>query len=598
MTENLSPCERLYTRLQKALRLRSFGPPPSQEPTMSLLTDRFDQMFPALDAVQVETARRFASGEARTFAPGELVYDVGTRNAPAWLVLDGGLEIVRRDGLHRESSVISLSAGQFSGEVSQLSGHGTIAAGHAGAKGCTALPFDAAHIRALMIGSAELGETMMRAFILRRVALIQEGGAGSLLIGHPSSPDVLRIQGFLSRNGYPYSVLDVEADEQARSAVERFGILERELPLMICPNGALLKRPTDAEAGACLGITPELDPNVVYDVAVVGAGPAGLAAAVYGASEGLSMIVLDQRAFGGQAGASARIENYLGFPTGISGQALAGRAFNQAQKFGAEIAIPLQVTKLDCGGAARRDPFRLDIDGNGTAIQARTVIIASGARYRRPVIHNLSDFDNNGISYWVSPIEAKLCEGEEVALIGGGNSAGQAVVFLAPKVKHLHLIVRGKGLEASMARYLVDRIKALPNVTLHVGTEIVALGGDGSGLASATFRDRASGEQNTYPLRHLFLFIGADPNAEWLEGCVATDAKGFVVTGTAFEADTGRAPMPLETSVPGVFAIGDVRATSTKRVGAAIGEGAAVVAQIHQVLGQRVQPVEAEKQRA
>ncbi len=563
---------------------------------MSLVDTRFDQMFPVLDAAHLEAAKRFASGPLQHFKSGDLVYDVGTRNAPAWLVLEGSLEIVRRDGLHRESSVISLSAGQFSGEVSQLSGHGTIAAGHAGLDGCGALPFDAAHIRALMVGSAELGEIMMRAFILRRVALIQEGGAGSLLIGHPHAPDLLRIQGFLSRNGYPYTVLNVEDDEQARAAVERFGVLETELPLMICPNGALLKRPSDAEAGACLGITPELDPDKIYDVAVVGAGPAGLAAAVYGASEGLSMIVLDQRAFGGQAGASARIENYLGFPTGISGQALAGRAFNQAQKFGAEIAIPLEVAKLDCGGASSA-LFTLDIAGN-KAIKAKTVIVASGARYRRPAIANLSDFDNNGVSYWASPIEAKLCEGEEVALIGGGNSAGQAVVFLAPKVKHLHLSVRGKGLEATMSRYLIDRIKALPNVTIYTGSEVVALSGDSQGLASATFRDRATGKDKTYPLRHLFLFIGADPNADWLKGCVETDGKGFVITGDKFAADAGRAPMVLETSMPGVFAIGDVRAGSTKRVGAAIGEGAAVVAQIHQVLGLDAEAAMAEKKRA
>jgi thioredoxin reductase (NADPH) len=549
---------------------------------MALIDTRFDQMFPVLDAAHLDTAKRFASGPAQQFKPGDLLYDVGTRNAPAWLVLDGSIEVVRRDGLHRESSVISLSAGQFSGEVSQLSGHGTIAAGRAGPDGCTALPFDAAHIRALMVGSAELGEIMMRAFILRRVALIQDGGSGSLLIGHPNSPDLLRIQGFLSRNGYPYSVLDVEADEEARAAVERFGVLDAELPLMICPNGALLKRPSDAEAGACLGITPELDPDKIYDVAVVGAGPAGLAAAVYGASEGLSIIVLDQRAFGGQAGASARIENYLGFPTGISGMALAGRAFNQAQKFGAEIAIPLEVAKLDCSNSAT-GLFTLDISGEKT-VQARTVIVASGARYRRPAIGNLSDFDNNGISYWASPIEAKLCEGEEVALIGGGNSAGQAVVYLAPKVKHLHMIVRGNGLEASMSKYLIDRINALPNVTLHTGSEIVALGGDNQGLASATFRDRASGAEETYPLRHLFLFIGADPNAEWLKGCVETDGKGFIITGDKFSVDAGRSPFLLETSMPGVFAIGDVRCGSTKRVGAAIGEGASVVAQIHQVL--------------
>jgi thioredoxin reductase (NADPH) len=540
---------------------------------MSLADTRFDQLFPVLEALQAETAKRFASGPALQFTPGEQIYDVGQRNVPAWLVIDGSVEVVRRDGLHRQSSVVSLTAGQFTGEISQLSGRGTLAAGNAGPGGCIALPFDAAHIRALVIGSADVGEIVMRAFILRRVALIQEGGVGSLLIGRPGEPDMLRLEGFLSRNGYPYTVLDSSSDEVGRAAVERFGVLPDELPLMICPNGAMLKRPTDAEAAMCLGITPELDAKTVYDVAVVGAGPAGLATAVYGASEGLSILVIDQ----------------LGFPTGISGQALAGRAFAQAQKFGAEVAIPLEVTRLDCGGAQSSPSlFRLEIAGNKT-VQAKTVVIASGARYRRPDIGNLSEFDGAGISYWASPIEARLCEGEEVALIGGGNSAGQAVVFLAPKVKRLHLVVRSKGLEASMSRYLIDRIKALPNVELHVGTEVVALGGErAGGLKSVTFRDRSSGTTHSYPLRHLFLFIGADPNGEWLQNCVTVDRKGFVVTGDSFSIDAGgRSPLPLETSMPGVFAIGDVRANSTKRVGAAIGEGAAVVSQIHQALARQ-----------
>jgi thioredoxin reductase (NADPH) len=371
--------------------------------------------------------------------------------------------------------------------------------------------------------------------------------------------------------------------------VERFGLQPDELPLMLCPNGTVLKRPTDAEAAACLGITPELDPESVYDVAVVGAGPAGLAAAVYAASEGLSVLVLDQRAFGGQAGASARIENYLGFPTGISGQALAGRAFNQALKFGAEIAIPLEVARLDCGGPERRPgaPLRLELT-DGRAVRARTVVVASGARYRRPDIPNLSIFEGAGVSYWASPVEAKLCEGEEVALVGGGNSAGQAVVFLAPKVKRLHLVVRRAGLEATMSRYLIDRIGALPNVDLHIGKEVVALEGDQTeGLTAAVFRNRASGATHICPMRHLFLFIGADPNACWLQNRAAVDDKGFVLTGLACPegASAGRrAALPLETSFPGVFAIGDVRAGSTKRVAAAVGEGAAVVAQIHTAL--------------
>jgi thioredoxin reductase (NADPH) len=478
----------------------------------------------------------------------------------------------------------------ISGEVSQLAGRAALATGRAGPEGCKALPFDAAHLRALVVGSAELGEVIMRAFILRRVGLIQEGGVGSVLVGRPGAPDLVRLQGFLARNGYPHTVLDASADGEGRAVLERFGVQPEELPLMICANGTVLKRPTDAEAAVCLGITPDFDPQRMYDVAVVGAGPAGLATAVYAASEGLSVLVLDQQAFGGQAGASARIENYLGFPTGISGLALAGRAFNQALKFGAEIAIPLEVARLECGGPerARADPLRLHLT-DGRAVGARTVVVASGARYRRPDIPNVSIFERAGVSYWASPVEAKLCEGEEVALVGGGNSAGQAVVFLAPKVKRLHLVVRREGLEATMSRYLIDRIAALPNVDLHIGKEVVALEGDQTeGLTAAVIRKRSSGATHACPLRHLFLFIGAEPNAGWLQNCAAVDDKGFVLTGLACPGGASsrrRAALPLETSVPGVFAIGDVRAGSTKRVAAAVGEGAAVVAQIHTVLG-------------
>ena len=556
---------------------------------MSVIKTRGHQLFPVLDAVQIDTAKRFASGPSREFAPGEMVYDVAERHVPVWLVLKGSIDVVRRDGLNHEAAITSLGPGQFSGEVSQLAGAATLASGRAGPEGCTALPFDGAHVRALMVGSAEVGEIMMRAFILRRVGLIEEGGVGSVLVGTPGTPELVRLEGFLGRNGYPYTVLDASDDAEGRAIVERSGVPPEELPLMVCPNGTVLKRPTDAEAGIILGITPELDLKKVFDVAVVGAGPAGLAAAVYGASEGLSVLVLDQRAFGGQAGASARIENYLGFPTGISGMALAGRAFNQALKFGAEIAIPLEVARLDCGTPDQKggEPMRLELT-NSSAVRARTVVVATGARYRRPPIPNLSTFEGRGISYWASPVEAKLCEGEEVALVGGGNSAGQAVVFLAPKVRRLHLVVRGSGLEASMSRYLIDRIAALPNVELHTGTEVVALEGDEvTGLTAAVFRDRATGATHTCPLRHLFLFIGADPNTSWLNRCVTLDNKGFVVTGaTSTGAASNNHPpvLPLETSRPGVFAIGDVRAGSTKRVASAVGEGAAVVAQIHSVM--------------
>jgi thioredoxin reductase (NADPH) len=568
--------------------LRSVGAM-DERAAMSLIDTRHYQMFPVLSAPQIETARRFASGQARRFEPGELVFDVGERQAPAWLVLEGEIEVIRRDGRGLEAPITTEGVGQFSGDVSQLAGRPSLTAGRAGPKGATAAPFDAAHVRALVIGSADIGEIVMRALILRRVGLIEAKGSGSVLIGRPGSPEIVRLEGFLTRNGYPMTVLDASEGGEGRELVERFGVRDDELPLMLCPNGTVLKRPTDAQAATCLGITPELDPEKVYDVAVVGAGPAGLATAVYAASEALSVLVLDQRAIGGQAGASARIENYLGFPTGISGQALAGRAFIQAQKFGAEIALPLEVARLDyVDAAAPQDRvLRLELT-TGVVIRSRVVVVASGARYRRPEMANLAMFEGAGVSYWASPVEAKLCEGEEVALVGAGNSAGQAVVFLASKVQRLHLIVRRAGLEASMSKYLIDRILALPNVELHTHTEVVALEGDPTQrLTGAVFHNRLSGEERRCGLRHLFLFIGADPNTRWLKDCVDLDSKGFVATGalrTPGEAGPGRAALPLETNLPGVFAIGDVRSGSTKRVAAAVGEGAAVVAQIHSVL--------------
>jgi thioredoxin reductase (NADPH) len=556
---------------------------------MSLIEMRYHQMFPVLEPSQVQVARRFASGDSKRFAPGEALFDVGQKNIPAWLILQGSADITRRDGLDHEQAIVTLGTGQMTGEISQLAGRGTLAAGRAGPEGCVAIPFNAPHLRALVIGSAEIGELVMRAFILRRVGLIESGGAGSVLIGRPGSSDLTRLEGFLSRNGYPYTMLNASQDEEGRAVVERLGVAQEDLPLMLCQNGTVLKRPSNVEAGTCLGITPDLDPELVYDVAVVGAGPAGLAAAVYAASEGLSVLVLDQRAIGGQAGASARIENYLGFPTGISGMALAGRAFNQAQKFGAEIAFPLEVARLDCGSRRRTlgSPLRLELT-DGRSVLARTVVAASGAHYRRPEVADLVDFEGAGVSYWASPVEARLCEGQEVALVGGGNSAGQAVVFLAPKVKRLHLVIRRAGLEETMSRYLIDRIKALPNVELHAHTEVVALHGErNSGLSGASFHDRASNATKRCDLRHLFLFIGADPHADWLANAATVNDKGFLLTGGAFAgcADAPRRPpFLLETSMPGVFAIGDVRAGSTKRVAAAVGEGAAVVAQIHELL--------------
>lgn len=540
---------------------------------MTIRTTRQHQMFPVLNPAQVETARRFASGPERRFAPGEVVYAIGEQGVPSWLVLNGGIEVSRRHGLNDDQVYTTYNAGQFSGEVNQLAGRPTIARGCAGPEGCTALPFDSPHLRALMVGSADVGEIVMRALILRRVELIEDAEAGTILIGRPGSPALVGLQGFLARSGYPNLVLDAEAEGEGRAFVERMGVLPEDLPIVVCPDGDFLRNPSELELATCLGMLPEFRQNEPYDVAIVGAGPAGLAAAVYAASEGLSVVVLDERSSGGQAGASARIENYLGFPTGISGQALAGRAFNQALKFGAEIAVPLKVHHLDCSEAG----LALELVGE-RRINARAIVIASGARYRQPEVEGLAMFEGNGVSYWASPIEARLCAGEEIALVGGGNSAGQAVAYLAPHVKRLHLFVR-RPLAETMSQYLIERIAALPNVDVHVGCEVIALEGDAqSGLSAATFR-KAAGTTHRCELRHLFLFIGADPNADWLKGCVDMDEKGFVLTGTG--------PRPLETSRKGVFAIGDVRAGSTKRVAAAVGEGAAVVAQIHALIAEQ-----------
>jgi thioredoxin reductase (NADPH) len=414
-----------------------------------------------------------------------------------------------------------------------------------------------------------------------------ERGVGPVLLGRAGSAEILRLQAFLTRSTYPHLVLSC-ASERGRQLIDDLALPPEDLPLLICPCGRVLKRPSNEEAAAWLGITPTLGADTLYDVAVIGSGPAGLATAVYAASEGLSVLVLDGEVLGGQAGASARIENYLGFPTGISGQALTGRALNQAQKFGAQVAIPLVATRLRCGGpgADGGETVELTLSEQGS-VRARTVVVASGARYKRPDVTSLKPFEGDSVHYWASPAEAKLCAGEEIALVGAGNSAGQAVAFLAPQVKRLTMIVRGVGLEASMSRYLIDRIGMLENVDILVASEVVELHGDRAGaLGAATVRNRATGETLRLPLRHLFMFIGAEPNTEWLAGSLALDAKGYIVTGVRSAGDAeASATLPLQTSQPRVFAIGDVRSGSTKRVASAVGEGAAVVAQIHSMLG-------------
>ncbi len=430
-----------------------------------------------------------------------------------------------------------------------------------------------------MVQEASLGERVMRALILRRVGLLESGISGPVIIGPPGNGDVLRLQGFLARSGMPHRALDSDTDPCARTLIERFHVDPHHLPIVLCPNGKLLHNPGENELARCVGLLRPVDANKVYDVAIIGAGPAGLAAAVYAASEGLSTIVLDCRAFGGQAGASSRIENYLGFPTGISGMALMARAYNQAQKFGVEVVIPDEAKLLGATSLAGAG-YAVAV-GDGETVHTRTVVIASGARYRRLDLANLTQFEGTSIHYWASPIEARLCRDQEVALVGAGNSAGQAAVFLASHVRKVSLLARRDNLDATMSRYLVERIKAQPNIEVLAETEIEALEGREGNLEQVRWRNRATGAETTRGIHHVFLFIGADPNTDWLADCdVALDSKGFVRTGPDVAPGHGL----METSRDGVFAIGDVRCGSTKRVAAAVGEGAQVVAALHAYL--------------
>jgi thioredoxin reductase (NADPH) len=557
---------------------------PEQIEAMVPLGDRTAQRFPQLRETQLEVVRRFADSQVRNFAPGEPIFNVGDRDVPSWFLLRGSVELFGRDGLNQQVVTQPLESGQFTGELHELTGRPTLSGAIAGPEGCAAIPLDVVRLRALIVGSAELGELIMRAFILRRVGLL-ERGVGPVLLGRAGSPDLLRLQTFLTRNTYPHLVLDCSS-ERGRQTIDALNLPPGDLPILICACGRVLKKPTNEEAGVWLGITPTLSSQELYDIAVIGAGPAGLATAVYAASEGLSVLVLDGQVLGGQAGASARIENYLGFPTGISGLALTARALNQAQKFGAQVAIPLQATQLRCGrNGVSEDFVELSLSEQGP-VRARTVVVASGARYRKPLVSDLRAFEGDSIHYWASAAEARLCAGEEVALVGAGNSAGQATVYLAPQVKRLTMIVRGGGLQASMSRYLIDRIRMLGNVDILVESELAGLHAESAlGLAAVTIRNRASGATRQLPVRHLFMFIGAEPNTTWLNGCVALDDKGYVLTAETGGRMTSSAAYPLQTSLSRVFAIGDVRGGSTKRVASAVGEGAAVVAQIHSFLG-------------
>jgi thioredoxin reductase (NADPH) len=505
-----------------------------------------------------------------------------------FVILSGHVAITQRDGLGHVTPVIDQGPGQFLAEIGQLSGRVALVDGHAEGDVETLL-IPPERLRALLVAEADLGERIMRALILRRVNLIQAGAGGPVLIGPSNSSGVIRLQGFLTRNGFPHHLLDPATDHDAAELIARYSPSPTDWPLVVVTDGTVLRNPSESELARAMGMVRALAKDKVYDVAVIGGGPAGLSTAVYAASEGLAVAVCDARAFGGQAGASARIENYLGFPTGISGLALTARAFNQAQKFGADIMIPVTVKSLDC---SRDDgAFGLQLD-DGDVLRARSIVVASGARYRRPEIENLADFEGRGVWYWASPIEARLCAEQEVVIVGGGNSAGQAAVFLSGHAKKVHMVIRGGGLGASMSRYLIERIEAAPNIELVFNTEVVGLEGTQDvSLERVRWRSRLSSDESTTDIRNLFLFVGADPATGWLEGCgVMVDRGGFVVTGAQCKKNVGQLASALETSVPGVFAVGDVRSGSVKRVGGAIGEGAQVVAALHGFLGDTAKP--------
>jgi thioredoxin reductase (NADPH) len=543
---------------------------------------RADHVFPTLTPAQI--ARVARHGRARSTRKGEVLVEAGDHVVPFFVVTAGQVEIVRPSG-SAETLVAVHSPGQFTGEVNMISGRRALFRARARESG-EVIELDREQMVTLVQTDAELSEILMRAFILRRVELVASGLGDAVLVGSVHSPGTLRIKEFLTRNSHPYAYIDLDHDADVQTLLDRFHVAVADIPVLICRGVNVLRNPTNQEIARCLGFNDAIDQAQMRDLVIVGAGPAGLAAAVYGASEGLDVLVLESNAPGGQAGSSSRIENYLGFPTGISGQELAGRAYTQAQKFGAQVIIAKDATQLTCN----RKPYVIAID-DGPRVPARAVIIATGVQYRRLAVENLSQFEGAGVYYGATLVEAQLCGGEDVVVVGGGNSAGQAAVFLAQTSRRVHMLIRSGGLAEGMSRYLIRRIEDNPAIVLRTRTEIVALEGRDR-VERVSWRDNATGTIETQNIGHVFVMTGAVPNTRWLDGCVALDKNGFIKTGSDLSPDElaharwplARAPHLLETSLPGIFAVGDVRGGNVKRVASAVGEGSIAVAFVHQVL--------------
>jgi thioredoxin reductase (NADPH) len=543
---------------------------------------RAEQIYPTLTPAQL--ARIAAHGRRRQVEAGEVLVQAGEQVARLFVVAAGRIDVVRPSAAGEEV-VVTFGPGMFTGEVTMLSGRRGLAQIRAGAPG-EVIEVSRDDLLDLIQADGELSAIFMRAFILRRVELIARGVSDVVVLGSTHCQGTLRIREFLTRNGHPHTMLDLDRDTGVQELLDRFHVGAADVPVVITCGEVVLRNPTNQQIADALGFNDAIDQTHVRDLVIVGAGPSGLAAAVYGASEGLDVLIVESTAPGGQAGASSRIENYLGFPLGISGQELAGRAYTQAEKFGAQVSIAKAATRLACD----RQPYALEI-GDGQRLPARSVIIAAGAAYRRLPIDNLAQFEGAGVYYAATFMEAQLCASEEVVVVGAGNSAGQAAVFLAQTARRVHMLIRSGGLADTMSRYLIRRIEDHPAIVRHVHTELVTLEGDGH-LERVGWRDNQSGRVETHGLRHVFTMTGAVPSTRWLEGCVALDAKGFIKTGPDLSPEDlanarwplARAPHLLETSLPGVFAIGDVRAGSLKRVASAVGEGSIAIAAVHQVL--------------